>query len=105
MSITKDINDMMSLLNKLRDQIVARDLEISQLNMELHKANERLKFANVIGVSLAKDIVNILEIKCLAGCSEKHKTWQGFQNGNGTDVGKDIERLIRKAKRIIKQEK
>ena len=38
-----------------------------------------------------------LKVKSLRGCEVKN--WVGFQNGNGTDVGQDIERLIKRAER------
>lgn len=37
------------------------------------------------------------KVKSLRGCEVKN--WVGFQNGNGTDVGQDIERLIKRAER------
>lgn len=50
-------------------------------------------------ITLAETIVKILDKKARAGCS--NPSWEGYQNGNGTEVGKDIEKLIRKAKRIL----
>ena len=52
-------------------------------------------------VLLAKKVIDVLDKKCRNGCTGKH-SWVGFQNGNGTECGVDIERLIRQAKRLLK---
>ena len=48
---------------------------------------------------LAKKVIEILDKKCRKGCTDP--TWVGFQNGNGSECGIDIERLIKQAKRLI----
>ena len=50
-------------------------------------------------VSLAELVVKILDEKAHKGCNDK--VWFGFQNGNGEEVGKDIERIIIKAKKFL----
>lgn len=40
-------------------------------------------------VSLAELVVKILDEKAHRGC--ENKVWFGFQNGNGEEVGKDID--------------
>ena len=45
------------------------------------------------------EIVNILDVKCADGC--ENKTWKGFQNGNGEDVGLEIDKFIKEAKQLI----
>ena len=50
-------------------------------------------------VSLAELVVKILDEKAHKGCD--NKVWFGFQNGNGEEVGKDIERIIVKAKKFL----
>ena len=47
------------------------------------------------------EIVNILDVKCADGC--ENKTWKGFQNGNGEDVGLEIDKFIKEAKQLIKE--
>ena len=54
------------------------------------------------GVSLAEKVIQVLDKKCRNGCNVEHDTWDGFQNGNGTECGADIERLIKQAKRLLK---
>ena len=46
---------------------------------------------------LAKMVVSILDLKAHNGCDCKN--WDGFQNGNGEEVGKDINKLIKFAKK------
>lgn len=46
---------------------------------------------------VASTLIQVLKVKSLRGCEVKN--WVGFQNGNGTDVGQDIERLIKRAER------
>ena len=50
-------------------------------------------------ISLALQVVEILDKRCKAGCSKPD--WTGYQNGNGVEVGRHIERLIRVAQRIL----
>lgn len=52
---------------------------------------------------LAKRIVRVLETRALAGC--KHPNWKGFENGNGSEVGGEIDALIKAAQRIIDNQK
>jgi hypothetical protein len=56
-------------------------------------------FMKTTETQLAKDIIRILKVKANRGCN--HQSWEGFQNGNGEDVGKDIDRLIRKAEKVL----
>ena len=63
--------------------------------------NELGNNANLLlsAVSLAELVVKILDEKAHKGCEEK--VWFGFQNGNGEEVGKDIEQIIIKAKKFL----
>ena len=47
------------------------------------------------------EIVNILDIKCTEGCV--NKTWGDFQNGNGEDVGLEIDKFIKDTEQLIKE--
>ena len=42
----------------------------------------------------------VLGIKAFKGC--KNKTWDGFCNGNGTDIGNDIKSIVRTAQKLSK---
>jgi len=66
-------------------------------NVSPHGSNTMLA-----AVRLAEKVVEVLDKKCRNGCTGEHYTWVGFQNGNGTECGVDIERLIKQAKRLLK---
>ncbi len=67
------------------------------LNVSPHGSNTMLA-----AVRLAEKVIKVLDKKCRNGCTGEHYTWEGFQNGNGTECGVDIERLIKQAKRLLK---
>ena len=52
--------------------------------------------------NLAKEIIRLLDIKARQGVRKPEETWIGFENGEGVEIGTEIERLIRKAKTVIK---
>ena len=41
---------------------------------------------------LSSTLIQVLKVKSLRGCEVKN--WVGFQNGNGTDVGQDIDIVV-----------
>ena len=53
-------------------------------------------------IALAQRVVDILDKKCRNGSSKEFSSWIGYENGNGTECGTDIEKLIKQAKRILK---
>ena len=61
--------------------------------------NNQIDEANKI----IKSIIKILDVKARQGCNQKDGAWFGFQNGNGEEVGKDIEKLIIKSKKYIQK--
>lgn len=54
-------------------------------------------------IKLAERVVDVLDKKASAGVYNKE--WKGFTNGNGTEVGVDIDRLIKHCKKIINTKK
>ena len=73
-----------------------------------HKLTIKESHANGLLISKApemleklSEIVNILDIKCTDGCV--NKTWGDFQNGNGEDVGLEIDKFIKDTKQLIKE--
>lgn len=62
--------------------------------------NSKTNYEMKTEFNLAKNVIKILDKKGRAGCI--NKSWEGYCNGNGTEIGTDIERLIRQAKRILK---
>ena len=61
--------------------------------------NNQIEEANKI----IKSIIKILDIKARQGCRQKEDTWVGIQNGNGIEIGEDIEKIILKSKKYIKK--
>ena len=64
--------------------------------------------ANALLISKAPEILEklikciyILDVKCTDGCV--NKTWIDFQNGNGEDIGIEIDRFIKESKQLIKE--
>lgn len=52
---------------------------------------------------LANEIIRVLDVKARRGVRKPEETWTGFENGEGIEIGRDIERLIKRAKAVIKQ--
>lgn len=48
----------------------------------------------------ANRVYSILGVKALNGCDDK--TWDKFCNGNGTDVGNDMNSLVKTAQKLSK---
>jgi len=71
-------------------------------NDEIKKVSPHGSNTMLAAVRLAEKVINVLDKKCRNGCTGEHYTWEGFQNGNGTECGVDIERLIKQAKRLLK---
>lgn len=74
-----------------------KDEEIRALREEVKtlKAQKKELACRLNGLSSA--LIQVLKVKSLRGCEVKN--WLGFENGNGTDVWQDIERLIKRAER------
>ena len=49
---------------------------------------------------LANKVVAILDIKANIGSETPY--WRGFENGEGQEIGNEIDMLIKHAKRILK---
>ena len=81
-------------------------IKVSNIN-DNDEATEETKY-NALLISRApemleklSEIVNILDIKCTDGCV--NKTWGDFQNGNGEDVGLEIDKFIKDTEQLIKE--
>ncbi len=70
----------------------------ADLQAQIHRLNVEKRDLAVKLHSLSSGVIMVLKNKALRGCDEK--SWIGFQNGNGTEVGKDVERLIKIAEKI-----
>ena len=56
---------------------------------------EQLNEANKI----IDNFILLLDVKARNGCYDKNTSWVGIQNGNGVEIGIDIEKIIKKAKK------
>lgn len=56
---------------------------------------EQLNEANKI----IDNLILLLDVKARNGCDDKNKSWVGYQNGDGVEIGIDIEKIIKKAKK------
>ena len=79
----------------------------SQASMYRIKDEEEMKY-NALLISKAPELleklkegIEILDVKCTDGCI--NKTWIDFQNGNGEDIGIEIDRFIKESKQLIKE--
>lgn len=52
---------------------------------------------------LANEIIRVLDVKARQGVRKPEETWTDFENGDGVEIGRDVERLIKRAKAVIKQ--
>jgi hypothetical protein len=62
------------------------------LPSELKKQNDEMR-------ELLEDGIELLNVKCHKGCEIKN--WNDFENGNGQSVGMDIEKFIKRSKKLI----
>ena len=70
----------------------------TDLQVQIHRLNVEKRDLAVKLHNLSSGVIMVLKNKALRGCDVK--SWIGFQNGNGTEVGQDIERLIKIAEKV-----
>jgi hypothetical protein len=51
---------------------------------------------------LLKEILYILDVKGKVGCDSDK--WEGLQNGKGQEIGKDIDKIIKKIKKVLNEQ-
>ena len=73
---------------------------IEQREFELHVFKTKEYYANEMRDKL-NEIIVILDYKCTEGCIDK--TWKDFQNGNGEDIGLEIDKFISETKQLMKE--
>ena len=49
-------------------------------------------------LKLAREVIRVLDKRCKVSPDD---TWTGYENANGYEVGSDIEKLIKRAKRTL----
>ena len=95
------MQNIQQIVNALIDK-KAKENNIIDLNayaVGALDALEKSKYTEML--EKLSEIVNILDIKCTDGCV--NKTWGDFQNGNGEDVGLEIDKFIKDTKQLIKE--
>lgn len=95
------MENIQQIVNALIDE-KAKENNIIDLNayaVGALDALEKSKYTEML--EKLSEIVNILDIKCTDGCV--NKTWGDFQNGNGEDVGLEIDKFIKDTKKLIKE--
>ena len=95
------MENIQQIVNALIDE-KAKENNIIDLNayaVGALDALEKSKYTEML--EKLSEIVNILDIKCIDGCV--NKTWGDFQNGNGEDVGLEIDKFIKDTKKLIKE--
>ena len=95
------MENIQQIVNALIDE-KAKENNIIDLNayaVGALDALEKSKYTEML--EKLSEIVNILDIKCTDGCV--NKTWVDFQNGNGEDVGLEIDKFIKDTKQLIKE--
>jgi hypothetical protein len=85
---------------ELIDRLCEYHERIKHLNEQI-ESFESIKMSN--GIRLAKLVISILDKKAHKGCTDK--SWPGFQNGNGEEIGVDIDRIVDEAKKLLNQSK
>ena len=95
------MENIQQIVNALIDE-KAKENNIIDLNAYAVGALDALKKSKYTEMlEKLSEIVNILDIKCTDGCV--NKTWGDFQNGNGEDVGLEIDKFIKDTKQLIKE--
>ena len=60
-------------------------------------------------IQIFHNILDVMDVKAREGCDPSYTnlnlSWEGFENGNGVEIGKDIEKFIRKIKKYLSQNK
>ena len=95
------MENIQQIVNALIDE-KAKENNIIDLNayaVGALDALEKSKYTEML--KKLSEIVNILDIKCTDGCV--NKTWGDFQNGNGEDVGLEIDKFIKDTEQLIKE--
>ena len=93
----KQVIDPNTIIFKYKDTIIANIDQVRDFGefYRVIRYGKKELACRLNGLSSA--LIQVLKVKSLRGC--KVKNWLGFENGNGTDVGQDIERLIKRAER------
>lgn len=84
---------VMQLMYNYKEMETTLDVYDNEM-LSLNNDNNQLTAEN-----LAETVINVMDKKGRAGC--KNRTWIGFENGNGIEIGTDIENMIKQAKQFL----
>ena len=95
------MQNIQQIVNSLIDEKAKENntIDLNAYAIGALDALEKSKYTEML--EKLSEIVNILDIKCTDGCV--NKTWGDFQNGNGEDVGLEIDKFIKDTKQLIKE--
>ena len=95
------MENIQQIVNALIDEKAKKNntIDLNAYAIGALDALEKSKYTEML--EKLSEIVNILDIKCTDGCV--NKTWGDFQNGNGEDVGLEIDKFIKDTKQLIKE--
>ena len=95
------MENIQQIVNALIDEKAKKNntINLNAYAIGVLDALEKSKYTEML--EKLSEIVNILDIKCTDGCV--NKTWGDFQNGNGEDVGLEIDKFIKDTKQLIKE--
>ena len=95
------MQNIQQIVNSLIDEKAKENntIDLNAYAIGALDALEKSKYTEML--EKLSEIVNILDIKCTDGCD--NKTWGDFQNGNGEDVGLEIDKFIKDTEQLIKE--
>ena len=95
------MENIQQIINALIDEKAKENntIDLNAYAIGALDALEKSKYTEML--EKLSEIVNILDIKCTDGCV--NKTWGDFQNGNGEDVGLEIDKFIKDTEQLIKE--
>ena len=95
------MENIQQIVNALIDEKAKKNntIDLNAYAIGALDALEKSKYTEML--EKLSEIVNILDIKCTDGCV--NKTWGDFQNGNGEDVGLEIDKFIKDTEQLIKE--
>ena len=95
------MENIQQIVNSLIDE-KAKENNTIDLNAYAIGALDALEKSNYTEMlEMLIKCIYILDVKCTDGCV--NKTWIDFQNGNGEDIGIEIDRFIKESKQLIKE--
>ena len=95
------MQNIQQIVNSLIDEKAKENntIDLNAYAIGALDALEKSKYTEML--EKLSEIVNISDIKCTDGCV--NKTWGDFQNGNGEDVGLEIDKFIKDTEQLIKE--